>query len=243
MTSLRAFLNGAGIALLCPRDCPAGLGAVPGLDGRDLRPHPGQHGRRRARRRGDHPRPRRGFERSLVTGADGLYTALLIPPGTYDVTASLTGFQTAKRTGVRVTVGSNINLVVTLQPAGVTEEVTVVAETPIIESASSVRTSTLDEDAIANLPINGRRFQDFVTLTPTVQVDPSRGQLSLAGQRGINSNISVDGADYNQPFFGGHPRRRAQQLRPHHPPGGHPGVPGGGGGLHAPSSAAPRAAS
>lgn len=145
----------------------------------------------------------RGFERAVVTGADGFYTALLIPPGAYDVTASLAGFQTARRTGVRVTVGSNVNLVVTLQPAGVTEEVTVVAETPIIESASSVRTSTLDEEAIANLPINGRRFQDFVTLTPTVQVEPTRGQLSLAGQRGINSNISVDGADYNQPFFGG----------------------------------------
>jgi hypothetical protein len=66
-----------------------------------------------------------------------------------------------------------------------------------------VRTTTLSEDAIDNLPINGRRFQDFITLTPTVQVDTSRGQLSFAGQRGINSNVSIDGADYNQPFFGG----------------------------------------
>ena len=40
-------------------------------------------------------------------------------------------------------------------------------------------------------------------MTPTVQVDPQRGQLSFAGQRGINSNVSIDGADYNQPFFGG----------------------------------------
>jgi hypothetical protein len=57
--------------------------------------------------------------------------------------------------------------------------------------------------AITNLPINGRRFQDFVTLTPTAQVDPSRGQISLSGQRGINANVNVDGVDYNQPFFGG----------------------------------------
>jgi hypothetical protein len=61
----------------------------------------------------------------------------------------------------------------------------------------------LNQKAIENLPINGRRFQDFVTLTPTAQVDPSRGQISLAGQRGINSNVEVDGVDYNQPFFGG----------------------------------------
>src|ERR1700704_4734476 len=52
-------------------------------------------------------------------------------------------------------------------------------------------------------PFNGRRFQDFITLTPTAQVEPSRGQISLAGQRGINSSINVDGTDYNQPFFGG----------------------------------------
>ena len=72
-----------------------------------------------------------------------------------------------------------------------------------MESSASARTATLSATAIPNLPINGRRFQDFVTLTPTAQVDASRGQLSLAGQRGINTNISIDGADYNQPFFGG----------------------------------------
>jgi hypothetical protein len=60
-----------------------------------------------------------------------------------------------------------------------------------------------NETAIQNLPINGRRFQDFVTLTPTAQVDPSRGQITLSGQRGINTNVNVDGVDYNQPFFGG----------------------------------------
>ena len=40
-------------------------------------------------------------------------------------------------------------------------------------------------------------------MTPTAQIEPQRGQISLAGQRGINGNISIDGADYNQPFFGG----------------------------------------
>ena len=147
--------------------------------------------------------PARAFERSVITGPEGLFAAPLVPPGTYTVSAGLAGFQTVKRTEVRVTVGSNIPVNFTLQPSGISEEVTVVAETPLVESSASVRTATLNETDIANLPINGRRFQDFVTLTPTVQVDPSRGQLSLAGQRGINSNISVDGADYNQPFFGG----------------------------------------
>ena len=48
-----------------------------------------------------------------------------------------------------------------------------------------------------------RRFTDFAALTPTVQIDPQRGSISFAGQRGINGNVMVDGADYNNPFFGG----------------------------------------
>ena len=53
------------------------------------------------------------------------------------------------------------------------------------------------------MPTNGRRFQDLIVLTPSAQVDTQRGQLAMSGQRGINSNIAIDGADYNQPFFGG----------------------------------------
>ena len=86
--------------------------------------------------------------------------------------------------------------------SSVAETVTVTAS-PTLESSATDRTTTVDPEAISNLPINGRRFQDFITLTPTVQVDPQRGQLSFAGQRGINWNVSIDGADYNQPFFGG----------------------------------------
>jgi hypothetical protein len=72
-----------------------------------------------------------------------------------------------------------------------------------VQTTTSNFDAVQNETAIQNLPINGRRFQDFVTLTPSAQVDPSRGQISLSGQRGINSNVNVDGVDYNQPFFGG----------------------------------------
>ena len=145
----------------------------------------------------------RGITRTLVTDPDGNFVAPLIPPGTYEVTASLTGFQPAKHKAIKVTVGSLVNVNTALKVGGIQEAVTVEGGATAVETSSSVRTSTLDETAIGNLPINGRRFQDFVTLTPTVQVDPQRGQLSMAGQRGINTNVSIDGADHNQPFFGG----------------------------------------
>src|SRR5687768_2389465 len=146
--------------------------------------------------------PETGYNRTVVTNEEGVFVLPLLPPGVYEVTVELAGFGTFRQM-VRSTVGATSTLNPTLQPAGVQESVTVRAEAPVIETTATVRTTTVDEEAIRNLPINGRRFQDFITLTPTVQVDTSRGQLSFAGQRGINANVSIDGADYNQPFFGG----------------------------------------
>ena len=143
-----------------------------------------------------------GYTRSVVTNAEGLYAIPLLPPGNYDLVSELTGFAPTRRSLV-LNVGATQTINAQLQVGGVQETVTVAAGSPLVETSATVRTTTVDLEAIANLPINGRRFQDFISATPTVQVDPSRGQLSFAGQRGINSNISVDGADFNQPFFGG----------------------------------------
>ncbi len=145
----------------------------------------------------------RGISRTVVTNSNGTFVAPLLPPGTYEMTATLAGFQSTKHKGIQVTVGSQVSVNMSMGVSGQTDEITVEGGASAVETSSSVRTSTLDETAISSLPINGRRFQDFVTLTPTVQVDPQRGQLSLAGQRGINANVSIDGADHNQPFFGG----------------------------------------
>ncbi|MGH9674189.1 MAG: TonB-dependent receptor, partial [Bryobacteraceae bacterium] len=142
-----------------------------------------------------------GFVRQLTTSETGLYRAVLLDPGTYEITAESSGFAQSKLEGVQLNVGSSLTLDIVLQ---------LEATSTIVEISSSMMntglpapTKIIDTNAIANLPINGRRFQDFATLTPTVQVDPQRGQLSFAGQKGIYSNIMLDGADYNQPFFGG----------------------------------------
>jgi hypothetical protein len=146
--------------------------------------------------------PDTGYTRTVTTNEEGLYLLPLLPPGTYDITMELTGFTSTTRR-IALTVGASVTYNHTLQLSSIAESVTVTAATPLVETTSTVRSSTVPQAAIDNLPINGRRFQDFVTLTPTVQVDTQRGQLSFAGQRGINSNVNVDGADYNQPFFGG----------------------------------------
>jgi hypothetical protein len=134
------------------------------------------------------------------TGDDGLHTFVLLQPGDYvlKTTAPSFGDNTAE---IQVQVGRTTDANVSLAAGSVSAVVQVTAEG--VQTTTSNFDAVQNAAAIQNLPINGRRFQDLVGGTPTAQVDPSRGQISLAGQRGINSNINVDGVDYNQPFFGG----------------------------------------
>jgi hypothetical protein len=146
--------------------------------------------------------PATGLKQQLQTNDTGQYRAVLLPPGRYDVTVEAAGFQKATINGVEVNVGRAVD-------ANFKLKVGTLAETVEIQAGTGVETTRAESGAVVNtlaittLPINGRRFHDFITLTPTVQVEPQRNQLSFAGQRGINSNLSIDGADYNEPFFGG----------------------------------------
>lgn len=141
-----------------------------------------------------------GVNLSATAAGDGVYSFALLKPGTYKVSVTADGFTESTR-DVEVQVGRTTTADFTMGIGDVAAEVTVSAEG--VQTTESRSDAVLSEAAISNLPINGRRFQDFVTLTPTAQVDPQRGQISIAGQRGINTNINVDGVDYNQPFFGG----------------------------------------
>ncbi|HKQ08550.1 MAG TPA: carboxypeptidase regulatory-like domain-containing protein [Blastocatellia bacterium] len=144
-----------------------------------------------------------GLERTVNSGDDGLYSIVLLPPGIYRVTATAQGFTAVTVDNVEVAVGRTIDVKITLGVSGVTEVVNVTAGTIQVQTTRSEADAVVNERAIENLPINGRRFQDFVTLTPAAQVDPRRQQISLSGQLGIHTNVSIDGADYNNPFFGG----------------------------------------
>jgi hypothetical protein len=140
-------------------------------------------------------------QREMTTGESGQFRAVALDPGTYDVTINATGFAPTVAQGVLLNVGGSVNLPITLAVGTTSTTIEVTSTLTAIDLPAP--TTTISTLAIQNLPINGRRFQDFATLTPTVIVEPSRSQISFAGQRAINSNIMVDGADYNQPFFGG----------------------------------------
>ena len=94
-----------------------------------------------------------------------------------------------------------------LRPAGRAEHITVVAPPAIIDPDSGEVSQVIDEQAIADLPLNGRRFTDLALLTPGVTQDPrgltsdSNGDLSYGGIRGYQNSFLVDGADNNNSFF------------------------------------------
>ncbi len=142
-----------------------------------------------------------GAEREVTSGEEGQFRAVLLDPGAYDVTVTAPQFATSEYRGLTLNVGSVVNLPVTLQLGSTVQTVEVTAE--LTSTDLPAPTTVINTTAIQNLPINGRRFTDFAALTPTVQIDPIRGSISFAGQRGVNGNVMVDGADYNNPFFGG----------------------------------------
>jgi hypothetical protein len=142
-----------------------------------------------------------GFEQTLVTNEDGEFNAVQLRPGDYVIEVTAPGFGKSTQAGYKVEVGSALTANIALGVGNVNEEVLVTAAS--VETTQIQTTTNINDTAISQLPINGRRFQDFVLATPTAQIDPQRGQISLAGQRGINGNVQIDGGDYNNPFFGG----------------------------------------
>jgi hypothetical protein len=144
-----------------------------------------------------------GFERTASSDTSGFYRLNLLPLGTYEISVHLQGFATVKRPGVTLRVGETLTIPFPLKVATVEESVTVTAQAPVVEVARSLSANTINETSIDSLPINGRRFQDFVLLTPGAVVEGQRGGTSISGQRGINASYAIDGASYDNPFFGG----------------------------------------
>src|SRR5207245_10716677 len=82
--------------------------------------------------------------------------------------------------------------------------VVVEATASVVEATKVATSDRLPEQAVTNLPNNGRNFLNLTLLTPNVGIvqGPDGDELTVAGQKGIHNNVSVDGADFNNPFFG-----------------------------------------
>src|SRR4026209_1952756 len=146
-----------------------------------------------------------GLQKSAQTNDEGIYRIVFLPPGAYKVeTGGAQGFAPANFTNVIVTVGGQTPLDIQLSVGNATVAmVDVSAEGQVVETTRTSISSVVNERAIDNLPVNGRNFLDFATLTPSVVRDPTRqGDLAVGGQKGTLNSLQVDGADNNNTFFG-----------------------------------------
>ncbi len=144
------------------------------------------------------------FSQELVTDDRGRFRGLLLPIGPYVVTAALDGFATARAEGLQLSVGRTLDLNLSLQVSTVGDEIIVTDAVPLIETSRIESSTLIDQDTIEGLANNGRDFLDLSRLTPGVAIvqGPDGEELSINGQKGIQNNVSVDGADFNNPFFG-----------------------------------------
>jgi len=151
-----------------------------------------------------------GLQQSAVTNHAGLYQFLALMPGTYSVTATGKGFKDIESL-VRVLVGSTTLQDLRLGVGASGETVKVPGTTPLLRPAESSASTVLDRSFINELPLNGRRYTDFTTLTPNTSYDGDTGLVSIAGQQGgedsgyANGNgsnaFTVDGTNATNNYF------------------------------------------
>jgi hypothetical protein len=141
--------------------------------------------------------------RLITTGDEGRFVFVQLPPGRYSLTVSKQGFATMVQESLPLTVGQAVNLNLTMKVSQIEERITIMA-TPTIDTTKTEASSTLNEISVSNTPVLGRKFEDLFTLTPGVSITqgPDGDEINFAGQRGIFNNISLDGGDYNNGFFG-----------------------------------------
>jgi len=150
-----------------------------------------------------------GLERSTQTSVDGSYSVPELPIGTYTVTVTQSGFQTAVTTNVVVDVASERRVDAVLKAGQVSQTVEVSGEAlSQVDTTSAQLGGTLSAGAMANVPVNGRDYTKLIYLNPGVAGSPDQisdspgsfGTFSMNGSRGRANNFLLDGTDMNDGY-------------------------------------------
>jgi carboxypeptidase family protein/TonB-dependent receptor-like protein len=141
--------------------------------------------------------------RRTTSDAAGRYAMSGLPLGTYEVKAAARGFEAAAQPAV-VTLGGTTRVNFAMTVAGVSENVQVGARNAALEPTGTQGKAVLTVLQLQNLPAAGRRIRSLFLLTPSTQVEPECGGFAISGQKGLFTNINVDGGDYTNTHWCGH---------------------------------------
>jgi len=142
-----------------------------------------------------------GVARTIQTNSDGSYTATFLQPGHYEVVVGGGAFGKFDQRDIDLTVGRTLAINASLAAASVSSEVVVSAEAPVLDTQKTEVSQTVGQQLISNLPVNGRRWDDFVLLTPNVVPDGGSGLVAFHGISGLYNQNYVDGANNNEMLF------------------------------------------
>jgi hypothetical protein len=146
----------------------------------------------------------RGVSQTLTTDSDGAYVALNLLPGTYTVRAEFKGFKIFERKNILVEVGKDARIDAVLQPGSTTETITITEEVPMVDTTSTTLGGTISNEIINDLPLNGRNYQNLVSLRPGTMIYPGGGPWtqSTNGIRPEDTSYIVDGITNDEAFMG-----------------------------------------
>ena len=143
---------------------------------------------------------------TATSNDSGFYGIANLPPGTYELKATYSGFAPYTQTGIILTVGESATVNIGLQLAGQGEKVVVSTEVPVIEPTKTEISQVVGSQQVQDLPTSNRVFTDFALLTPgvatsrtslgTVFTEFEVTQISFGGMRSFSNEITVDGADF-----------------------------------------------
>ena len=151
-----------------------------------------------------------GVQQSAETNHAGLYRLPVLMPGTYSIIVSLNGFRDVQALA-QVRVGNTTSQNITLQVGASGDTVKVIGTTPLLRPEESSASTVIDRSLIEELPLNGRKYTNFMVLTPNTSYDGDTGLVSVAGQQGgedsgyANGNgstaFTVDGSNATNNYF------------------------------------------
>jgi hypothetical protein len=146
----------------------------------------------------------RNFPRTLTTGQSGEYNAPNLLPGNYKVRAEAKGFKAYERSGVILEVNGEIRVDLTMQPGEVSQTITVNESVPLVETTNAELGATLQASIIADIPLNGRNFENLLQLNPGVTIYPGGSGFtqSANGQRPHDNSYLVNGIAASDPWMG-----------------------------------------
>jgi hypothetical protein len=138
-------------------------------------------------------------QRVVVSTGDGVYTAASLPPGEYRLDVGLTGFKAVRREGIRLATGEKARIDFDLSVGGIQEQVTVVADAPIVRIETASLGTIVENEQVGQLPLNGRLFIMLAAIVPGVALPPNSVLPRINGGRPRTNEYLFDGISVLQP--------------------------------------------